>query len=77
MRLTLRVDGRNLCHTRITVFSNRQSCGTLTLTNDEFTELVNWLSLGKREHEFVVDGQNQVDWNWREWNADQELDEMT
>ena len=54
MRLTLRIDRQNLIHTRLTVFVNRQNCGTLTLDNNEYDELVNWLSLGKRENEFNV-----------------------
>ena len=58
MRLTLRIDSQNLIHTRLTVFVNRANCGTLTLDNNEYDELVNWLSLGKRENEFIVSGLN-------------------
>ena len=58
MRLILRIDRRNLIHTRLTVFVNRANCGTLTLDNNEYDELVHWLSLGKRENEFIVSGLN-------------------
>ena len=58
MRLTLRIDRQNLIHTRLTVFVNRANCGTLTLDNNEYDELVNWLSLGKRENEFIVSSLN-------------------
>ena len=56
MRLTLRIDSQNLIHTHLTVFVNRANCGTLTLDNNEYDELVHWLSLGKRENEFIVSG---------------------
>lgn len=56
MKLHIRIDDCNLRHTRFTAFVNGANCGTLTLCNDEFTKLLTWLRLGKRENEFVVTG---------------------
>ena len=63
MKLTLRIDSQNLIHTRLTVFVNYQNCGTLTLRNGEFSELVSWISLGKRENEFVVSSLDGPEWD--------------
>ena len=56
MKLHLRVDSQNLCHTMFTVFVNGANAGTLVLRNDEFVALRAWLNAGKQFNEFVVTG---------------------
>jgi len=54
VKLHIRIDSENLCHTQFTVFVNGENAGTLVMRNDEFDDLLAWMRLGKRENQFVV-----------------------
>jgi len=58
MKLHLRIDSQNLCHTMLTVFVNGANAGTLVLRNDEYHVLVDWL-LGINEGELTITGQDE------------------
>jgi len=58
MKLHLRIDSQNLCHTMFTVFVNGANAGTLVLRNDEYHVLVDWL-LGINEGELTITGQDE------------------
>jgi len=60
MKLHIRIDDENSTHTHFTQFVNGANAGTLVLRRDEFTQYVDWLSLGKRENEFEVTSQPKL-----------------
>jgi hypothetical protein len=61
MRLHMHIEAENSTHVHFTVFVNGAKAGHMVLRRDEWTEYTEWLSRGKRENEFEVTVQPQLD----------------
>lgn len=55
MRLTIRIDEKNLHHIHFTVFANGGNCGRLTMRTDEFRNLQSILRVGAGPNQSSVE----------------------